>query len=138
MAVDTKFKEANTPQKITAIIGCLLFINAWVMVLMLYLGFGKANTTSVEMKVFDTQQIFLLNTAQGLLGGALMNYKRPFISAISGMVAALGITGFTILYASWRESILTVESLFMLGIGIIPGVALYNFLNRTINKPNNQ
>lgn len=132
MTVETKFKAADTLQKIGIIIGSLCFICACVFVIMLYLGFEKESTTPsvYSSKILDTQQLFLLNGGLGLLGGFLLNFRRPIISAISGLVTSLGITGFTLLYSSWREEIFNFEIIIMLGIGLIPGVMLYNFLNK--------
>lgn len=74
---------------------------------------------------------FLLCAALiGMASGIMMEYRRFVIAGISGLVGGLSIVGFTMLYISWREWYAMVETIIMLGIGIIPGLTLYNFLAR--------
>ncbi|HEY1038218.1 MAG TPA: hypothetical protein VGF30_02385 [Bacteroidia bacterium] len=50
-------------------------------------------------------------------------------SGITGLLCAFFITGISVLYFGWRESISTIEILIPL-IGILPTVKLYDFLNK--------
>jgi hypothetical protein len=130
MTVEEKFKKATALQKVLIIIGCLCFITTGVFVIS-HLGFAPSMHNNKTVYPFLTdEQLWLINAGSGLLGGILLNYKQPFISALSGLIAGLGITGFGILYASWRDSLANVEMLLVLGIGVLPGVFVYSFLVR--------
>lgn len=70
--------------------------------------------------------LWLVNGSLGLLGGALMNPKRVVIAAASGLVAALSITGLSMLYGYFRHTVLLVEMLIPLGLGVVPGLWLHD------------
>jgi hypothetical protein len=130
LTVDAKFKKATTLQKVLIIIGCLCFITAGVFVIT-HLGFVPSTHHSKTANPFlTTEELWLINAGLGLFGGVLLNFKQPIISALSGLLAGLGITGFGIVYVSWRDSLVNVEMLLVLGIGVLPGVFVYSFLLR--------
>lgn len=129
MTVEQIFKKASKLERVLIIIGSLCFICCYVHTL-LHLGFRNQDSNGKQWQFLSTQQLWMINGALGLLGGIFLNYKKPIISSISGFVTSLGITGFSLLYLSWRVQVEHLEAIIMLGIGIIPGVFLYKFLNR--------
>ncbi|MDP2386676.1 MAG: hypothetical protein Q8M29_09920 [Bacteroidota bacterium] len=129
MTVEQKFKKASKLEGVLIIIGALSFICCYVFTL-LHLGFRSQYGVHKQWQFLSTQQLWMINGALGLLGGIFLNYKKPIISGISGLVASIGITSFSLLYLSWREQVEHIESIIMLGIGIVPGVFLYKILNR--------
>lgn len=133
MTVEQKFKKATKLEGMLIIIGALSFICCYVFT-MLHLGFRSQYGDHKQWQFLTTQQLWMINSALGLLGGILMNYKKPVISGISGLAASMGITGFSLLYLSWREQLEHIESIIMLGIGILPGVFLYKFLSKTFKR----
>jgi hypothetical protein len=129
MTTEQKFKKATKLEGVLIIIGALSFICCYVFT-MLHLGFRSQYGDHKQWQFLTAQQLWMINGALGLLGGILLNYKKPFISGISGLAASIGITGFSLLYLSWREQVAHIESIIMLGIGILPGVFLYKFLRK--------
>lgn len=133
MTVEQKFKNSAKLERMLIIIGLVGFICCLVFT-MLHLGFRNQYSNGKEWQFLTTQQLWLINGMFGSLGGIFLNYKKPIISGISGLATSISITGFSMLYLSWREEVASFESIFMLGIGILPGVFLYNFLNRFIRS----
>jgi hypothetical protein len=136
MTVEQIFKKASKLEAMLIIIGSLCFICCYVHTL-IHLGFRSQYGEHKQWEFLSTQQLWMINGALGLLGGILLNYKKPIISSISGLVTSLGITGFSLLYLSWRVQVEHVESIIMLGIGIVPGVFLYKILNRVFHSKSN-
>lgn len=133
MTVEQKFKNATKLEAVLIIIGALCFICCYVFT-MLHLGFRNQYESPKQWDFLTAQQLWMINSALGLFGGILLNYKQAIISGISGFAAAIGITGFSMLYLSWREQVESIESIILLGIGILPGVFSYNFLNRMLRS----
>ena len=136
MTVEQKFKNATKLEAVLIIIGALCFICCYVFT-MLHLGFRNQYGSHKQWDFLTAQQLWMINSALGLFGGILLNYKQAIISGISGFAAAIGITGFSMLYLSWREEVESIESIIMLGIGILPAVFLYNLLNRMLRSNSN-
>ena len=129
MTVEQKFKKASKLEAMLIIIGALSFICCYVFTI-LHLGFRSQYSNGKHWEFLSNQQLWMINGALGLLGGIFLNYKKPIISSISGLFASLGITGFSLLYLSWRVQVEHIESIVMLGIGILPGAFLYKFFNQ--------
>ncbi len=133
----------ETPEKSTApsrlpvilgIIGCLCFICTPVFVTS-HLGFVDAHIGHSPMSQFLTRtELWCINGALGILGGVLLNYKRPFISGMSGLIGTLSVTGFTLLYVSWRSTIWTAEYFLLLLLGLLPGILFYYFIREKFPK----
>jgi len=136
MKVEQKYKKLSNLEGVLIIIGSLCFICSYVFTL-LHLGFRSQYGVHKQWEFLSTQQLWMINGALGLFGGIFLNYKRSIISGISGLFASLGITGFSLLYLSWRVQVEHVESIIMLGIGIVPGVFLYKILNRMFYSKSN-
>lgn len=134
--LDLVFKKASTKDKAFIIIGSLCFLVACVLA-MVHCGFmvktGGGNPSAVYPQLLPGYQIWIVNAALGTIGGALLDYKRMAVAAVSGMVASLSMTGFTMLYLSWRESVANFETLIIIIVGVIPGAWLYSFLKRKSN-----
>lgn len=131
MTVEEKFKKASKLEGVLIIIGAVSFICITVFP-MLHLGFRNQYGDHKQWQFLTTQQLWLINSTLGLLGGILMNYRKSIISGISGLVTSLVITGFSMIYFSWREQIAIIECVVILGIGIFAGALLYKFLNRML------
>lgn len=133
MTEEQKYKKLSNLEGVLIIIGALGFICCYVFT-MLHLDFRNQYGEHKQWEFLSTQQLWMINGALGLLGGILLNYKKPIISSISGLATSLGITAFSILYLSWRVQVEHIESIIMLGIGIIPGVFLYKFFSQKYKK----
>jgi hypothetical protein len=132
MTVEDTFKQKNRLEGILFIIGCLCFIST-VALVMVHLGFRREYIDHQSPKYsLEKGEVWLINICSGLLGGVLVNYKRYIISGISGLITSAAMTGLSFLYMGWRESMISYELLIPIGIGIIPGVFVYNFLSRRI------
>jgi hypothetical protein len=118
----------NTFNKILAALGFLLLIATCVLS-MTYMGFTTHPKTAVKVVLIPNIQIlWLVNIGFGLIGGVLINYKRIIASAVSGLITSVVITGSTLLYISFRTTILNYEMLVPLSIGAIAGGMTYNFI----------
>lgn len=114
------------------IIGAMLLITVSVFSIT-YMGFMQRPDVEVKYEIIpDFQTLCIFNSVLGLAGGALIDFRRLWASLAGGFMAAAGITALTLLYVSWRSSILNAEILIPLFVGIIPGVVTYNFLREKI------
>ncbi len=81
---------------------------------------GFFNKPDIEVKVEfipDAMTLWLANTVFGILGGGLLQYKKFLPALPSGLMAAMAITGSTLLYVSWHSTILNIEMLVPLAAG---------------------
>ncbi|HWQ81604.1 MAG TPA: hypothetical protein VN514_04985 [Ignavibacteria bacterium] len=120
----------NTLNKILSIIGFLCFITACVLSIT-YMGFF--NQPDMEIKVVlipDAGTLWLVNAGFGIIGGILLNYRKFLVTMFSGLMASMAITGVTLLYVSWRESILNIELLIPLAAGVVIWGLFFNGLNK--------
>ncbi len=116
--------------RVLAIIGFLCFITPSVLSLT-YMGFY--NKPNIEIKVVlipDAATLWLVNAGFGIIGGAMLAY-RNFLSAIpSGLMTSMAITGATLLYVSWRTTVLNIEILIPLAVGAFVWGIFFNGLNK--------
>lgn len=118
----------KTFDKILAALGFLLLIATCVLA-MTYMGFTNQPRMTVKVVLIPNLQIlWLVNIGFGLIGGVLINYRRIIASAVSGLISSVVITGSTLLYISFRTTILNYELLIPLFIGAIAGGITYNFI----------
>lgn len=73
--------------------------------------------------------IWIIHLTFGFFGGMVFNEKRFLLSGFIGVLCAFMITGISILYFGWRESIISVEILLPFFAGVLPSVRLYDYLN---------
>lgn len=130
--LDKKLEEVSGWKKARYILGGLCFIAGGTFVL-IHLGFVDTSTNhsyNYSPKPFlSRQNIWLLNLGMGVFGGALLGYPRIIVGALSGLVSAAAITGATLLYLSWRESVFMAEIVLPMLTGLI-GFVIYNSLNK--------
>ncbi len=116
------------------LLGSALFITISVFSIT-YMGFMQHPEMEIKYELIpDFKTLCIFNAVFGLAGGALMDFQRLWASLAGGFMAAVGITAITLLYVSWRSSILNFEVLIPLFLGIIPGVVTYNFLSEKIYR----
>ena len=126
--IEDKMNQMTGKKKFRFILGGICFVAAATFV-MIHLGFVKEEygSTPKPMKFLSRQDLWLLNSGLGLLGGIILDYRHFIIAGLSGLIANLAITGAAILYLSWRTNILTAEIIFPLLTGLI-GIVVYNKL----------
>ncbi|MFT3794900.1 hypothetical protein [Flavobacterium sp.] len=135
MSAETDYKRPSKIEGIAALLGCLIFLLLHIAAT-INMGFElekMGNSPDVyenPLLRFSPMEFWLLSGIIGMVSGIMMEYRRFVIAGISGLVGGLSIVGFTMLYIGWRDSYELVETIIMLGIGIIPGLVLYNFLAR--------
>lgn len=132
--IENKMNELSGISRFRLIFGGIFFIIIATFV-MIHLGFVEDDFGSKPIrKTFLTRQnLWLVNSGLGILGGIILGYKRFLIAAVSGLVASIAITGSALLYLSWRQEILSVEIVIPLLAGLV-GIALYNNLAK-LNAP---
>ena len=112
----------------------LLAVSFLLMVLNITFFYGfvpsMIHTTKDPKNPFDLTIpfIWIIHLVVGFLAGMVFS-KRYLLAGITGLLCAFFITGISVLYFSWRESISSIEILIPL-IGIIPAVKLFDFLNK--------
>ena len=74
--------------------------------------------------------IWAIHLTTGFFAGMIFSKKRFLLAGSIGFLCAFLITGISIAYFGWRESISTVEILIPLIFGILPSVKLYDYLNK--------
>lgn len=126
--------EKKPFDKVLAIIGGVCFILACVAVI-IYSGFTSQPQQEIKVVLIpDLETLWIFNAAMGLLGGALINYKK-FLAAIpAGLAASLFMTDFTLFYVSFRSSIYNFEILIPLFLAFLVGVGVYKVFYRLIYK----
>lgn len=128
------YLEKSKLDRILFIIGALCFISSAVLALT-YSGFST--TSQSESKVIlipDEETLWYISITSGIIGGALMNYRK-FLAAIpAGLIASLAITDITLAYISFRNSVYMAELIIPLGLGCIIGVWVYKFFYWVIYK----
>lgn len=126
--VDNRFKDATGFTKFRYTVGGLCFVIAGAFV-MIHLGFMEESYNyNKPMKPFLTSEsIWYVNSTLGIVGGLILGYKRFIIAILSGLIASLAITGATLLYLSWRETILMAEIIIPMLAGVV-GIILYDNL----------
>jgi len=130
-----KFYLEKTPiEKALAVIGALCFITSCVLVIT-FSGFTTQPQHEVKVVIIpDLEALWIVNAILGVIGGALINYKK-FLAAIpSGLAAVLVMTDFTLFYISFRDSIMSFEILLPLFLAFLAGVGVYKILYRLIYK----
>ncbi|MCE1165480.1 MAG: hypothetical protein LWX07_08785 [Bacteroidetes bacterium] len=116
--------------RVLAIIGFLCFITTCVLAIT-YMGFF--NDPNIKVKVVlipDAATLWLVNAGFGIIGGALLQYSRLLTSIPAGLMTAMAITGTSLLYVSWRSSILNIELLIPLAIGAFVWGFFFNGLSK--------
>ena len=123
---DDFFESKSKIETILFFVGCISFICCCTFVL-IHMGFVDTMTNhNPNPKQFLTRnELWLTNLILGGLGGLFLCPRTPILSITSGLLSATAITGTTIFYLDWRTSIMVVEIIIPLGLGIIPGVILY-------------
>lgn len=104
-----------------------------------HLGFQPDSVHGNQDKTFlSTDILFFINTACGLFGGIVMSTGKRlmimFTGILSGAVTTLATTAASILYFSWRTSIVSLEVVIPLGAGIITGVLTYKILTKIFSE----
>lgn len=118
----------KTLNKVIAGLGFLLLIATCVLSIT-YMGFTTHPKTAVKVVLIPNLQIlWIVNILFGLIGGVLINYRRIVASAIAGLITTVVITASTILYVSFRSTILNYEMLIPLSVGAVAGSIVYNLI----------
>lgn len=134
MSAENATNIASKIEGILIILGMLMFLLLHIAATM-YMGFeiekmgNQPNIYENPLLRLSPTEFWLLTAIVGMTSGIMINYRRFVIAGISGLAGALGIVGFTMLYISWREWYAFVETIIMLSIGMIPGIAVFNFLS---------
>jgi len=126
--LEEKKREKSKFEGILTLIGLVCFI-CIVVIVILHLGFidRSISYNTKPMYFLTKQQLWVTNSILGIIGGTFINFQKKVIMAICGLIIALSITGFSLLYFGWRTNILMVEIIIPLGLGVIPGIYIYNW-----------
>lgn len=119
-------------KKPTTIIGAIAFI-VLVVIIIMNAGFvnrgGSPDGHPFKPFLGETG-IWILTVALGLFGGIMLDPRQYIIMGITGTLTAIIITGFTLFYISFRSSILNIEFIVPLLVGLLVGRGIYLLLNR--------
>lgn len=127
--------------KIIPLVGALCFLLI-VPLTLIHLNFFPTTIhhTGTREQFLSLPSLWMINMGLGLLGGISIDYKHVLIAGLAGLIASIAMTGTTLLYLSFRSSIMSVEILFPMLTGLV-GIWLYDCLiaknieKKKINKP---
>ena len=128
--VDEQFKALSGWKKARYIIAGICFVCSGTFVF-LHLGFVTDDThyNHAPAQFLSRENLWITNLILGTVGGILFAYKRFLTAGLSGLIAGALITGSTLFYLSWRDTVYTAELVLPLATGLI-GVAIYKSLYR--------
>ncbi|MGV8019057.1 MAG: hypothetical protein AB2L26_12885 [Ignavibacteria bacterium] len=116
--------------RILPILGFLCFVTTCALSLTFMCFFNKPDIEVKVVLIPDAMTLWLVNAVFGILGGVLLQYKKILSALPSGLMAAMVITDSTLLYVSWRSTILNIEMLIPLAAGAFTWGIFFNGLNR--------
>lgn len=125
--------------KIIAVFTILLALSFLLMPLniMFYYGFHPSMIHSTsENNPFNLSitTIWIIHLTLGFLGGMGFGKKTFLLTGVMGLFCAAIITGFSFIYYSWRASLLSVEVIIPIIVGILPTMKLYDYLKERLEK----
>jgi len=131
-SLESAYKTLSTGAKVVLIIGCLCIITTLILTLD-NLGFTTISnddsfSTYSSTGFMSTKTIWFLNCGLGSMGGILIIRKKLIQAAISGAITTATITGITILYTSWRETIYSLEFIVPIFLSIFIGWKVFSIL----------
>jgi hypothetical protein len=128
------YLEKSKLDRILFIIGALCFITVCVLTIT-YSGFTTQPVAEIKVVLIpDEITLWIINSILGIVGGVLIDYRKFLASVPGGLITSLTITGFTLAYISFRETLISIEILLPLFVGAVIGALAYNFLVRLFYK----
>ncbi len=130
-STDDKTEDLSNWVNFINILGGVCFIATSTFVF-IHLGFIVEDSVPYghSPKPFLTREnLWIVNLCLGTVGGALWGYKKILIGAFSGLCAGAVITGATLLYLFWRDSVFMAELVVPLMTGFV-GVGIYKYLKK--------
>lgn len=118
---------------VVALLSALVFL-CMVINVSLYLGFYTAvsNPGNLAPNPFHltVAKIWIIHCVAGFFAAMSFSRKRLLLVGTMGALSAAAVTGISFLYFGWRESLLSVEMIFPLILGILPVVKLYAVIRK--------
>ena len=128
------FMDLNKFEKVLFGLGAMFFILAFAFTLF-QTGFQlDSNAKTPPVKFFTYNELWIVNIALGAVGGFIMRPKNHIISILCGVLITVCITWFTYQYLYWRDSAYIVEIIILLPIEVIPGLHLYKYICKRMNR----
>lgn len=136
--LEKKFDGLSRGRKIGVIIAFLGFVLGMILTLDL-IGFTISDVGNGEpMFPFSSEMIWMINIGIGLVGGILCAPNKLMAAIVSGAVMGASITGLTLLYTSWRSSLLVYELLIPFFVSLVIGYKLFGLLTDESSKMSNE
>lgn len=124
------YLQKSKLDRVLFILGALCFITIGVLTIT-YSGFTTRPEAEIKVVLIPDEKIlWTINCLLGVLGGALVDYRKFLASVPGGLATSLTITGFTLAYISFRETLISIEILLPLFVGAVTGALVYNLLLR--------
>lgn len=108
--------------------------------IMLYYGFQPSAIHSPSHSNpfnLDPGIIWIIHLITGFFAGMVFSKKQFLLTGLMGFICAAIITGVSFFYFGWRTSLISVEAIIPLIVGIIPTMKLYDFLKKRIDGRKN-
>lgn len=128
---NTDFENLADTTKVRFFLATLFFVVIGAFTVA-HLGFSGEQSRVAGEPFLTRENLWIINSILGLVGGFLFDYRRFIIGGISGLIAALAITGATLFYLSWRDSIYYAEVILPLMSGVV-GMGVHSLL-KNISK----
>ena len=124
--LDAYWKQLGTGRKIIVSIGTICFI-APAMLTIINLGFTIEHDASNGGFMTGTM-LWIVNIILGMIGGLCLGPKKIAAGVLAGGVANAAITGITLLYVSWRDTLYSIEFIIPILLGLLVGWMTFVFL----------
>lgn len=119
------------------LLGLGLLLTTCVFALV-YSGFSTHPHVKPKYVLFpDAQTLWFYNLILGAIGGILVDMENTWAAMLAGIVTSVTMTSVTLVYVSWRESVLNIEMLIPIAFGTVAGVAAYQFFMDKFYKKKN-
>lgn len=107
------------------ILGIVVFTLCTIIPALGYAGFMFR-----ELIGMNTSLLYAISGIGTMAAFFVTNYKRIIPNLICGPLTGLGTTFATVFYLSNRSSIIKLELIIPMALGVLPGILLYYFLTR--------
>jgi len=114
------FNGLSVSHKLLFVIGVICLV-ASAMLTIFNLGFDISSSTSSNLGFMSNTTMWAVNVTLGMIGGLCFAPRKMVPAIVAGGIATAAITGITLFYTSWRESLYAMELSIPVFIGVIIG-----------------
>jgi len=121
------WKQLSTGQKFLTAIGSLCFL-ATAILTITNLGFTSDPNTTYDAGFMSDTTMWAVHISLGMLGGLCLAPRKMVSAVLAGGITGAAITGITILYTSWRETLYSIEIVIPILLAVLIGWKVFALL----------